>query len=136
MQGLYMHCDENGTSSFSLFNEPSLCTQEGCKFLNVLDCLHHGLIRNDQNCWVFLHQGRLISHPWRDIRLLYMWPSHGTCEWSTLIMLQNQYMQPDSQLSKRKHVKKRNLTSVYLQTVGLQVILILFKPFSMDLNDK
>ena len=95
------------------------------------DCLHCALIRNDQNPWAFLHQGRLITHlgETSDFFLcdLPLW---------ILVILQNQFIESDSQLCKTKYAWKRNLTSVYLQSVGLQVIFILFKAFSINFYNK
>lgn len=95
------------------------------------DCLHCALIRNDQNPWAFLHQGRLITH-------LIETSDFFLCDlplW-ILVILESQFIESDSQLCKTKYGWKRNLTSVYLQTVGLQVIFILFKAFSINFYNK
>ena len=75
---------------------------------------------------------RLISLSYRASFLCGL--SRETFEYSKLVTLQDHYAQADSQLCKRKHEWKRNLSSVYLQPMGLRVILIFLKFFFFPVN--
>ena len=99
-----------------LMSPASACWRDinSCMLYVFKNCLRHALLANDRNYLTCLHQGRLITVPGERADSSSWGPPHGTLEHSFLVViLQNRFIESESQLYKRKYAWKRNLPMVY-----------------------